>query len=150
MAKFVYIGATNARRVSSLYIGVNGSARRITKAYVGVSRQAREFWPLTPKFSETRGADTRIASTSQMYDAMWEVDAYRSYTFDSETGTYTLPRADRTTLQLYSGTDRLQLGGVYGMFNGSFYEIMYCDRQDFGIGFSWTLYGRELLAQQNW
>lgn len=45
MARKIYIGSSNARRIKNLYIGASNVSRRIKAAYIGVNGQARKFWP---------------------------------------------------------------------------------------------------------
>lgn len=131
MAKFVYIGATSARRVSSLYIGISGSARRITKAYVGVSGSAKQFWPRSYKWArysvntETRYRETRDG-TSRFYNSSGSAypympPAYASYSFNDSTGAFSLTGSQ---VSVTFRTGRVNYD-AYCQYNNRLYHLSY-------------------------
>lgn len=148
MAKFVYIGATNARRVSSLYIGVNGSARRITKAYIGVSGSAKQFYPPSPRYSEGRGGSSLVDTQMRSYLSYWPIALYTAYSFDPNTGVYTL--LNQASVRIPGGTSSYSMRGYYGYFSGAAFALDSCDRDQDGGSYSFWLYGSQMTAIANW
>ena len=151
MAKFVYIGSASAsKRVRSIYLGVSSASRAVTKAYVGVGGVAKQFWPRTGKYSPAYGGAVLVTTRIQQYNAALEnFTIYRDASFDESTGLWNLSNKDTVTIY-YVSSGSVGLSGYYGFYNNTMYALVECTTTEVNLFFTFRVYGKALLATQNY
>lgn len=155
MAKFVYIGSTStSKRVRSIYLGVSSASRVVTKAYVGVGGVAKQFWPRTGKYSEARGSETLITTRHTTEHTLF-YNCYGSYTFDSNSGMYSLNTSTR--VRLYANPQTTITYGISGYTTngGVYYQLTTCRAWSYYPGGSYGqviyyIYGMPMTTIQNY
>lgn len=139
MARKVYIGSSNAKNISAIYVGVGSKTRNVKKAYIGVGGKARVFFGYS---MVTTGNEVQVASRGQTNDATWEWRAYRSYYIDSN-GKITLDDYDDLWLSGLDGD--YSLSGWYQYYNGQPYALTKYNGSSFtfqGVHCTWKVYGK--------
>lgn len=155
MAKFVYVGLSSAsKKAKAIYLGMSSKARKVTKAYIGVSNIARQFYPATPKYSETRGPETFISSRSTTSHS-YEYPAYGSYTFDPNTGIYRVNSPIELRLYADPQTSISYAINGYDVKGSTCYQLTICKAFSYNPGTGtlqviYSIYGLPMTAKQNY